>query len=139
MAKISGHGGFLVNSIESGNFRVDNAEYEYDYDSVNDDVTDSGSGGVAEGIPIIKRLNSFTMSVAEDDAASPLLLGMTEGEVLPALYLKKGASSGWDVIQNTIVKNVRVMNPQDKARRVALTCEYGRITRNVSAPAGFGG
>jgi hypothetical protein len=136
MAKINGHGGFIVKE-GSPNLRVDNSEYEVDVEVMIDDTTDSGSGGAAEGLACIYKVNSVTFSVAEDDTNYPFALGITEGQVL-SLYLKRGALAQWDYVHNTIVKSSRVSNPQDKARRVSITFEYGRLTRNVPAPAGFG-
>ncbi len=136
MSKINGHGGFWV--IDNGGtlVRIDNAEYECDYESENDDVTDSGSAGVREGLACVKKMNSLMMTVAEDDGFYLTALGLEEGQSAN-IYLRRGAATQWDYVTNTIVKSVRNTNPQDKARRIAITCEYGKLTRNVSAPAGF--
>jgi hypothetical protein len=134
MAKVSGHGGFWVLEGTPSNVTVHNAEYEADIDEVIDETTDSGSGGVAEGLPIIYKVNSLRMSVAEDDTAFPQALGLTEGEIV-SLWLKRGALDLFDKVDSTIVRNVRVTNDQTKARRVQVTCEYGALTRNAVAPA----
>lgn len=139
MSKINGHGGFLVaNPLNSGVFfRVDNSEYELDYESMNDDVTDSGSNFVAEGLPCIVKLNSLTFTVAEDDQFYLTALGLEAGQRVN-MFMRRGATAQFDSIENTIVKSVRNTNPQDKARRISITFEYGRLTRNVAPPGGFG-
>lgn len=136
MSKINGHGGFWVNAATL--VRIDNAEYDLETDEMIDDVTDSGSGGVAEGLPCIYKVQSLSMSVAEDDTFYLSAIGLNEGQ-RASMYLKRGAVNQWDLVTNTIVKSARHSNPQDKARRVTITCEYGSLTRNVTPPAGYGG
>lgn len=132
MAKVGGHGGFWVKQ-GTPNVTVHNAEYEVDHEAMIDDVTDSGSGGVAEGLPIITKVNSLTFTVAQDDAAWPETLGLVPGAVL-SFWLKRGATSTYDKVDNTIVRNVRSINPQNGARRLQVTCEYGALTRGAAAP-----
>lgn len=131
--KVSGHGGYWVKE-GAPNETIHNAEYEAEIEEIVDETTDSGSGGVAEGLPIIYKLNSLTMSVAEDDANYPFALGLVEGEIV-SLWLKRGALAEYDFVTNTIVQRSRVVNDQTKARRVTITCTFGSYTRNVAGPA----
>jgi hypothetical protein len=135
MSKINGHGGFVVVDGDPAR-RCDVAEYELDVEAMIDDVTDSGSEGSAEGLPCLLKVQSITLSVAEDDLESPILLGLTEGEVV-TLFLKQGSRNVFDRVSGTIVRGVRLTNPSDKARRIVVTCEYGRLTRAVNAPGAF--
>jgi hypothetical protein len=138
MPKIPGNGGYAV--IEDGGplTRVDNSDYSYETESVNDDVTDSGSGGVAEGLPCLIKLTSFTMTVIENSDFYVQAIGFETGNVIPQLWLRRGASAQWDLVTNTIVRNNRVRNPQGgEARRLEITCEYGSIQLNVAAPGNF--
>ncbi len=136
MPKINAHGGYIV-LAGAPNQRIDVGDVEYENDTIIDDVTTSGSNFVAEGLPCLVKLQSCTISAPEDSLFYLALLGLYEGNVV-TLYLKRGAANQWDVISNTIVKSSRHSNPQDgKARRVVIGCEYGSLTRNVSAPAGF--
>lgn len=133
MGKVSGHGGYWV--IDgSPDVTVHNAECECDHDATIDDTTDSGSGGVAEGLPIITKVNSLTMTVAQDDAAWPETIGLTPGSRI-SVWLKRGASATYNKVDNTIVRNVREINPSNGARRLQVTCEYGTLTRGAAAPS----
>lgn len=133
MAKISGHGGFLALD-GSPDKRVDNVSYESDIDEIIDDVTDSGSGGAAEGLPIIYKINSLVIEVVDSDHANfAIAIGITEGAVV-TLTAKRGAAAEYDKFANTIVRNVHTVNPQNAARRVRITCEYGTLERDAAAP-----
>ncbi len=133
MAKISGHGGYVVKG-GSPNKRVDNFEYEYDIEEIIDETTDSGSNGAAEGTPILYKVNSLTFSVFENDTADyATAIGITEGAVL-TLYCKRGAHNKCDVFTGTIVRNVSITNTQTGVRRARFTCEYGTITREQNLP-----
>jgi hypothetical protein len=136
MSKVNAHGGYWV--VEGApSVRVDNAEHEIDIEEMIDDTTDSGSGGAAEGLPCIYKVQSLSMSVAEDDVAYPEALGLTQGARL-TIFAKRGALAQWDKVANTIVKTLRKINDNNgKARRVNVVCEYGTYSRNVAAPAGF--
>lgn len=132
--KISGHGGFLILIGEVANSVVHNVSYEADVDAIVDDVTDSGSGGWGEGLPIYLKLNGLVIEVIDSDAANfALALGIVEGAVVN-LWGKRGARATGDLFEGTIVRNVHTSNPQTGARRVRITCEYGRLTRNSAAP-----
>lgn len=134
MAKISGHGGY-VTLKGAPNKRVENASYESDIDAIIDDVTDSGSGGAAEGLAIIYKVNSLVLDVNDsNDANFAIALGITEGAVID-LWAKRGAAATGDLFEGTIVRNVHTVNPQTGARRVRITCEYGKLTRNAAAPS----
>ena len=135
MGKISGHGGFIVKINDpADNVRVENARFDIDVDGISDDVTDSGSAGWAEGLPILNKCNGVTIEVVDTDAASfALAVGITENAVV-TLWCKRGAAATGDVVTNTIVRNVRTSNPQTGARRVTITTEYGVLSRNATAP-----
>ena len=133
MAKVSGHGGFWVRD-DTVDVTIHNAEYELDVEETIDDTTDSNSGGAHEGLPIIYKVQSLSMSVAEDDTAYPEALGLTIGARV-TLWLKKGAAATYDKVTNTIVRSVRKSNPQQAARRVSIMCEFGTYTENSGAPA----
>jgi hypothetical protein len=132
MAKVSGLGGFWV-VAGTPNVVAHNAEYELDIESINDDVTTSGSVGYDEGLPIIKHFNSATMNVPEDDAAYVEALGLEEGTVV-AVWFKRGDNEIYDKVTNSIVKSVRHTNNQKQARRLSVTLEYGSFERVVTAP-----
>ena len=133
--KISGHGGHGVLEDDGGNKRFECSSYESDVEEIIDDVTDSGSGGAAEGLPIIYKVNSLSFDVVDrDDASFIIALGMTEGQVV-SVWVKRGAKAGaFSKFTNTIVRNVRETNPQNAARRLTVTCEYGTYQRGVTAP-----
>lgn len=133
MPKVSGHGGYFV-IAGSPNVIAHNAEYEADIEGIHDDVTTSGSGGWAEGLPILKKVNSVTIRMPEDDTAYLETLTLTENTVL-SIWLKRGASAVYDKVNNTIVRNVRIMNNQQQARRLEVTTEYGTFARAAVAPA----
>ena len=132
MAKVSGLGGYLV-VAGSPNVTQHNAEYEFEYESENDDVTDSSSTGFRQGLPIIKKFTQATITVIEDDAARSEALGIVPGAVL-SIWFKRGASAVYDQVVGTIVKSVRRQNPQDKALRRVITTEFGTLTLNAVAP-----
>lgn len=136
MAKISGHGGFVAVDATPDVY-VHNASYEVDIESQIDDVTTSGSGGAAEGLPIIYKVNSCVIELVDDDAhASDIAnaLGLTEGSVV-SLFFKRGSVAAYNKVTNTIVRSVRYSNPQTGARRVTITTEYGTFARGVSSPS----
>lgn len=133
MAKVSGLGGYWVVS-GSPNITVHNSEYEYETDGEIDDVTDSSSVGWRQGLPIIKKMASATITIPEDDAGYPEAAGLVENAVLD-IWFKRGAKALYDKVVGTIVKSVRVMNDQTKARRVVITTEYGAFTRSAAPPA----
>ena len=136
MAKINAHGGFIV--VDGAPpVRVDAAEYELDLEEIIDDVTDSGSGGSARGLPCLQKVNAISMSVAEDSAAYPEVLGLTIGAVV-TIHMRRGSLAQWDIVVDTIVKSYRKVNDSNgKARRVMVTMEYGVYNHNVAAPSGF--
>ncbi len=136
MSKVNAHGGcFVVDGAPA--VRVETAEYEVDLAAIIDDTTDSGSGGVAEGLSCLVKVNSVTMSVAEDDVNYPEALGLTVGTRV-TLYMKRGELAQWDYVSNTIVKGYRKVNDNNgKARRVMVSMEYGSYFHNVPAPSGF--
>lgn len=144
MSKVNAHGGCWAirgyTGVLAGTYnRCETAEYEIDLETLIDDTTDSGSGGVAEGLPCIYKVNSLTMSVAEDDSSYPEVLGLTPMAVLD-IYCRRGALNQWDLIEGAIFKTYRKVNDNNgKARRVSVALEYGRYTHNVSPPPGFGG
>lgn len=138
MAKISGHGGTVIRD-DTADVTIHNSQYEVDVEAVIDDVTTSGSAGFAEGLPIIRKVNSVTIEAPDDDAPggnSNLVtaLGMTEGSVV-TLFFKRGAAANHDKVENTVVRSVRVTNPQQGARRVVITTEYGTFSRGVASPS----
>ncbi|HEY1191554.1 MAG TPA: hypothetical protein VGE74_28235 [Gemmata sp.] len=135
MSKISGHGGYLILAGEGGNSRVENSTYESDVDAIIDDVTDSGSEGAAEGLPIMYKVNALVMEVFDTtDANFAIALGITEGQIVN-LWAKRGAAATGDLFEGTIVRNVHTSNPQTATRRIRITCEYGWLTRNAAAPS----
>jgi hypothetical protein len=134
MPKINGNGGYLVLNGAPA-VRIDNTEFEIDYDTMIDDVTDS-SQSVAQGLACINKMNSFTFTLVEDSSFYIQLVLAGEGSTV-SFFCRRGAVAQWDLVSNTIFKNSRLTNPQDKARRVVVTCEYGTLTRNVAGPGGF--
>lgn len=132
MAKISGHGGYIIYNGK----RIDNISWTITTEAVIDDVTDSSSNNWGEGLPILIKVQSFEFEVfdAIESGTPPTdifvdeLLGMIEGDTV-TLYLKRGSLSATDVVQDTIVRSVRVLNDQQRARRIQVTCEYGVLVR----------
>ncbi len=138
MGKVNAHGGFLVIS-GAPNVRLDNATHEIDVEEIIDDVTTSGSGGVAEGLACLYKVNSLTTEMPDDSAAAPEMLGLTIGQTV-SLYCRRGALAQYDLVANTIFKGLRKSNDNSgKARRLSLTFEYGSYTNNVAPPTGFDG
>ena len=133
MAKISGHGGYWV-VAGTPNLIVHNAEYDLDVESVNDDVTTSGSNGHAEGLPIISKFNSGVMRVPDDTAAYVDAIGLEHGTVV-TVWFKRGNAAAYDKVTGAIVRSVRVQNSQQAARRVEIMLEYGAFEYNAAAPA----
>jgi hypothetical protein len=138
VAKINAHGGaWVVGDSEGALNRVETAEYEIDVEELIDDTTDSGSTGVSEGLPCLQKVQSLTMTVSEDDTSYPEVLGLTPGAVV-TIFCRRGALNQWDMVFETIVKGYRKVNDNNgKARKVSVTCEYGRYQHAVSAPLGF--
>lgn len=136
MPKINAHGSYLV--LDSGSpFRVDHGELDYETDTVIDDVTDSGSNFLAEGLACLKKLMGVNFTAPERSEFYLALIGLAEGAVVN-FYIKRGDSGQWDYVQGTIVKNHRYSAPQEgRARRVSVSCEYGSLFRNVAGPFGF--
>lgn len=132
MAKISGHGGFWV-LAGTPNVVVHNAEYELDVESINDDVTTSGSVGFVEGLPIISKFNSGVMRFPDDDTQFLEVIGLEEGAVAD-IWFKRGAFNVYDKVTGTIVRGVRIVNHQQQARRCEVMLEYGSFARAVTAP-----
>src|SRR5688572_24707590 len=98
MAKISGHGGYWVKA-GTPNVTVHNAEYEVDVESINDDVTTSGSAGHAEGLPIISKMNSAVLRVPADTTAYIETIGMQHGTVV-TVWFKRGNAATYDKVTN---------------------------------------
>jgi inosine/xanthosine triphosphate pyrophosphatase family protein len=138
MSKVNAHGGFLV--IDGAPpVRLDNTEHELDLEAIIDDTTDSGSGGSAQGLPCIVKVNSVTTSIAEDSVAYPEALGLTPGVVV-TIWCRRGSINQYDQVVGTIMKSLRKINDNNgKARRAQIVFEYGVYLNNVAPPAGFGG
>lgn len=134
MPKISGHGGFCVLVEEDLNVRFENAGYEADVSAVIDDVTDSGSAGSAQGLAIISKVNGLVLEAVDtSESTFALALGVTEGATV-TIWCKRGAALTGDLFTGLIVSSVHTSNPQQGARRVRITCEYGRLQRNQAMP-----
>lgn len=134
MAKISGHGGYVLLDAVSDT-RIDNISYEYDIEEVIDDVTDSGSSGVAEGLAILYKVNSVVIEVFDNDSVSfATAVGVTEGATI-TIFCKKGTNAKADKFTGTIVRNVHVSNTQTGARRVRITTEFGTLARAQDLPS----
>jgi hypothetical protein len=134
--KVRGHGGFwaLAGSDPKDPVAVaHNAEYEVvTADELKQSRTANG-GGWTEGLPVVRRVESATFGVAEDDVGYPQALGFTEGSEI-TVYLRRGELNQYDRLTRTVVQRVRVTNDQQKARRVEVFCQHGRYERGVSAP-----
>jgi hypothetical protein len=131
MAKISGLGGYWVID-DTGNPVLHNASYTIDTESLNDDVTTSGSVSFDEGLPIIRHF-SATLSTPEEDDSYVELLGLEEGSVV-SIWFKRGATSTFDKVTDTIVRSVRHVNDQKRARQLEISVEYGTFERDSGAP-----
>jgi hypothetical protein len=132
--KINGHGGYwVVKSSDDVNVIVHNAEYELELELDAEEANTPDAANWAEGLPKIKRVRSLRMTVAEDDALYPEILGLALGKVTD-VWLKRGALAGYDLIQNAEVVRYGKVNDQQKARRVRVELERGQYSHNVSAP-----
>ena len=145
MDKVRGMGGFWVTdtvgfnpdqSVSHTLTIVHNAEYEVETSVDVRQTRSIGCGGWTEGLPRFRKLEMATFKVAEDDVSYPQVLGFTEGSEL-SVYLKRGELFQFDYIERTLVRSVRVMNPQDRARRVEIVCIHGVYRRNWPLPDGF--
>lgn len=146
--KVNGHGGYwllytpppptpngYVGDPKLGTYLIaHNSEYEVVTEVDIRQTRTVGCGGWTEGLPRFRRVEHATLKVAEDEDLYPQVIGLTEGAEVPAIYLKRGNLFKFDLLSQTIVKNVRVLNPQDKARRVEITLQHGRYRRNVILP-----
>ena len=142
--KISGHGGFWVvpdpavhdgdNPAEFVNAIQHNAEYELVTESETREVRTAGCKGWTEGLHKIKRVVSAWFRVPETDVLYPQALGFTEGATMPTIWLKNGATDFYDLLEDALVKTVRLTNDQKKVRWLEVTCQSGRLTRDVDAP-----
>ena len=131
MAKISGLGGYWVID-DTGNPILHNASYDIDAESINDDVTTSGSVSYDEGLPIIRHF-AATLRTPEDDDSYVEILGLEEGSVV-SIWFKRGATTTYDKVTDTIVRSVRHSNDQKRARQLEISVEYGTFARDVGAP-----
>jgi|SRR5262245_44003230 len=133
--KVNGHGGYWVLEfpVVAGPI-IHNAEYEVVTSNLLRPSRTPNGGGWTEGLPTVRMVEHASFSVAEDDVSYPQLLGLTEGAEI-TVYLKRGALNQFDKITRATVENVRVINPQQKARRVEIVCRHGRYERLVPAPA----
>lgn len=135
--KIKGHGGFWVvpalSPLATEDVIVHNAEYELDVEADTHETRSAGCEGWTEQLPVIRRVNAASMRVFEDDLAYPQALGFTEGSEV-TFWLKRGATSGFDKLVDAIVKKVLVVNHQQRARTVQITCEGGKLIRDAAPP-----
>lgn len=134
MAKVNGHGGFwVVMDVDQEPVTVHNAEYTVDLENDIRETNSAGGGNWTEGLPKINRVRAAVLKVAEDDVAYPQALGFTEGVEI-TVWLRRGALNEWDKIANTVVRIVRVVNDQQRARRCEIVCEHGAYSRGVADP-----
>ena len=142
--KISGHGGFWVvpnagfdpDAAEPGaeNLVQHNAEYEVTYEADLREVRTAGCRGWAEGLHKAKRVTAAFFRVPDTDVLYPQALGFDVGHTLDTVWLKRGAADEYDRLDGTVVKSVRLTNDQKKVRWLEVTCQSGRLTRDVDAP-----
>lgn len=134
MSKISGHGGYwVVTSSDDVNVIVHNAEYELELELDTEEANTPSGANWAEGLPKINRVRSLRMTVCEEDALYPEILGLHLGNVT-SVWLKRGELNAYDLIENAEVVRYGKINDQQKARRVRVELERGRYSHNVSAP-----
>ena len=136
--KVRGHGGFWVLSkaTEADPTAIEivhNAAYHIDTVEELKQSRTANGGGWTEGLPVVRRVESATFRVAEDDVSFPQALGFTEGREL-TVYLRRGELDRYDKLTRTIVESVHVENDQKKARWVEIVCKHGRYERDVPRP-----
>lgn len=137
--KINGHGGFwvvnpFVDGVPDFNAAVHNAEYELVLELDTEEANTPDGANWAEGLPKIKRVRALTMTVCEDDTAYPEVLGLALGDTVAFIWLKRGGTTQYDLIEDAEVVRYAKMNDQQKARRVRVELERGRYSHNVTAP-----
>lgn len=133
MAKVSGHGGYWVIEGTPDNAIVHNAECEIEVENEVYEARSAGCSNWTEGLPVINRVASAMMMVAEDDLSYPQALGLTQGAEV-TLWFRRGELGEYDKVTRTIVRSVSVINDQQKARRVRIVCQHGLYERTVTEP-----
>lgn len=89
------------------------------------------AGGMTEGLPAYRTVESVEFKVADDDVFYPQAIGFTEGAEIPLLWLKRGELARYDMLVRTIVERIEVQNDQQKARWVTVTCRHGTVLRDA--------
>jgi hypothetical protein len=117
MPKVSGQGG----NVTIGSFTYPVIEWSADLSAVIDDVTDTGSDGWAEGLRIVKKLNSFEFSTYETGAIE---LTNSVGSTITVTG-NLGNGGGNITISNTILRSVQPRVDAQRAVRITVQCEYG--------------
>lgn len=133
MAKISGHGAeVIVCDAESDSLlgTAANTNFEIEVSVRIDEATDSEDNAEA-GEPIINKVDSWTIEQIDKDDTSPELVGLELSTKVNVYFRRGGNSNNFDWIQNTIVKSIRITNPQTGLRRLVITGEYGEYTPNT--------
>ena len=141
--KISGHGGFIVlGTLVPGPSAVDlvgtaivhNMLYEIQAESETRETRSVGCGGWEESLHKFKRVDRASFRAFEDDGAFPELLGLTEGQEIYRVWLKRGELDRWDMLAYPIVKSVAVVNDQKKARVLEVVLHRGVLVRDAPPP-----
>jgi hypothetical protein len=141
MSKIRGHGGFWVLPGPAIGFTGPPLPGTIQHNAIYTVVTavetrpsrTGNSGGWGETLPVIRRVESASFRVAEDDVSYPEAIGFTEGAEL-TVYLKIGELGQYDRIVRTIVESVHKENDQRRARWVEVVCQGGIYQRRVAPP-----
>lgn len=138
--KVNGHGGWWaqLKGPYGGHGTglaaiVHNMEYECVVSAELREYRSLLCGGFSEGIPRFRRVESASFSVCEDSEFFPQALGITEG-TQQTFWLKRGELGEFDLLMNTVVQAVRVVNDQKKGRIVFIVCRFGKYLRGVAAP-----
>jgi hypothetical protein len=140
MAKVRGMGGWwvihasLLPDPDGFSTLIHNARYEIITAAELKESRTVNCGGWSEFLPVVRRVESATFRVAEDDLSYPQVLGFTEGTELPHVYLGRGELNEYDKITRPVVESVHVENDQKKARWVEIVCRGGIYERGVPAP-----
>lgn len=118
MPKISGQGG----NVTVNNVAIPVANWTLNYTSIIDDVTDSDSQGWAEGMAILRKIQSIDFTTYE------IALGMA---LVPGQFcdgaLKLGASATLIVFTMSVVRDLVIEVDASRALRMRVSLEYGMI------------
>lgn len=94
----------------------------------------AGCLGWVEGLPKVRRVESAMFRVAENDQLYTHVLGFTEGNEFPVIYLKDGEKDRYSLLTRSLVTRVRKVVDAKKAVWMQINLEFGVFARDVVMP-----